>query len=128
MVRIFFAAALAALLSVSAMAEHITLSKTGGFGALKQFYSIPNDAKPVAVINLTESTSYTSVYVTIDGKQYSSATGGGAGDNTNVVCTNADGTKITLNAHFSTYRTYSGSGRGQHWVTHYTLESGSIDR
>ena len=129
MVRFFYAAALAALISVPAMAEHITLSKTGGFGALKQFYSIGNDAQPTAVIDLTESTSYTSVYLTIDGKQYSSPTGGGSSlTNSNIVCTATDGTKVTLNATFSKTTHLVRVGRGQHYVTNWTLESGSIDR
>ena len=79
MKRIITVMVLAALMATPALAERINLSKTGGYGALKQFYNVVNDANPVANITIVESTGYTSVYVTIDGKQYGSPTGGGAG-------------------------------------------------
>ncbi len=102
-------------------ATTIDLYTTGGFGNLNQFHDVGNSAG--ANISIYRSTG---VVVYIDGVAYSAPTGGAATDNVDLVLTNSVGETIVLNAHYSYVRKQVNSGRTHMWVTHWTLESGSI--
>jgi hypothetical protein len=125
MIKILLAAVLSLTVVGAAQAETLTLSETGGFGALKQFYNVNNDAGKT--INLILSTTYTSIYMTIDGVTCSAPTGNG-NPIVNATLSCDDGGWAILNVTFITHRHYVGSGRGQHWVTTWTLNGGTIER
>ena len=112
---------------VSSAQATITLGSKGGFGALKQFYSIPNDAG--ATINLTLSTTYSSIYLTIDGLACSSPVGDPpfATQITNAPLSCSDGSSAILNASFHYTRRYVSSGRAHYYITIWTLDGGTID-
>jgi len=125
MTRFLVAFMLSLTTVVAAQTETITLSQTGGFGALKQFYNVNNDAG--RTINLILSTTYTSIYMTLDDVTCSAPTGNG-NPIVNATLSCDDGSLAILNAMFTTQRHYVGSGRGQHWVTTWTLSGGTIIR
>lgn len=113
----------------SAAAEtRITLGQAAGFGALKQFYNIPNDSGQT--INMTFSTSYPSIYLTIGDLPCSAPAGDPAYatliDNAQVTC--ADGSWAVLNIEFHYTRRYVSSGRAHYYVTSWVLDGGTIDR
>jgi hypothetical protein len=129
---------LALALAASAKAETITLGPDG-CGIIKQCLDIPNDAG--LAINLYGAPQYQwfYVYLTDDAgvttNYYAPVASGLVMDNvvmesfyfpdpldpTNKVFT---GQYITVSGTFSTYRTCTRSGRGQHCSTHYNLNSG----
>lgn len=92
----------AVLLAGAAHADTITLGSQTGFGVLQEFIDVPNDAGVRVDI-------YPAVVI-IDGVSYTK------------------GTLASLELVLTTYRTCTGSGRGQHCSTHYTLISGTIVR
>jgi hypothetical protein len=118
--------ALIAFVDMSSAQTTITLGQKGGFGALKQFYDIPNDAG--ATINLTLSTTYSSIYLTVDGVTCSSPVGDPpfATQIVNAPLSCADGSSAILNASFHYTRRYVSSGRAHYYVTLWTLDGGTL--
>lgn len=100
----------------------ITLSNSD-FGTTKSCPDVHNDAG--ADIAIYANTTHPSVTVILNGVSYV-AESGNANPIQNLTLS-ADGRPaIVLSASWSTFRTYVGTGRGQHWMTHWTLESGTI--
>lgn len=90
------------MVAVAAHADTITLGSKPGFGVLQEYIDVPNDAGVRVDI-------YPAVVI-IDGVSYPT------------------GSLVSVNLNVTTYRSCTGSGRGQHCSTHYTLISGTIVR
>lgn len=128
-----------------AVQDTIVLYRSGGFGGLKQFHNISNST-PDELITIYAS----GIEVILGGdgidlrlsKLYLSPIGANSTTGvTDLVLTRyvfddpnsytwhpVPEDTIVLNMIYSHYTTYSRSGRGQHYTTHWILESGSIIR
>ena len=135
--RIVFALTLC-LVGLGAQAETINLGNSG-CGLARICYSVLNDAAPTpgidgapdapVRIDLYAGPTSSRYALIIDGVVWTSQTSVGFG-NTIAGMSFSDGASsvLILNAVFSTFRTCTVSGRGQHCSTHYTLTTGTVVR
>ena len=123
---------------VSAQAETVNLGNSG-CGLARICYSVLNDAAPApgidgapdtpVRIDLYAGPTSSRYALMIDGVVWTSQTSVGFG-NTIAGMSFSDGASklLTLSAVFTTFRTCTVSGRGQHCSTHYTLTGGTVVR
>ena len=104
-----------ALAAGLAHAETITLSESPGFGYLRQYHNVINDAG--AQIDF-----YAPGVLILDGVHYYEGDG--------ATFTASDGTSVTLfYSEYSIRKQLNGSGRaGYRWITKWTLLGGTIER
>jgi hypothetical protein len=108
-----------ALLGLAARAETIPLVETT-CGAVRNCNNVaaePND------VDLFASTAYSTMTLYVNGVAYT-----GPNAPADVLLYSADGQWARLQTVFSTTRHLVRVGRGQRWVTNYTLLSGSVER
>jgi hypothetical protein len=108
-----------ALFTLAAHAETIPLVETT-CGAVRNCNNVAADPNDV---DLFASTAYSTLTLYVNGVAY-------AGPNTpsDVLLYSADGQWARLQAVFTTSRHLVRVGRGQRWVTTYTLTGGSVER
>jgi hypothetical protein len=108
-----------ALVASIAQAETITLAPTPGFGALKEFFNIPNDAG--LTVTIYSNIAYPTQYLYLDGVMYS-------GPNQGIsVMSDGIGHSLTLTTTYTSHTTCGGSGhQGCHTV--WVLQGNSIVR
>ncbi len=104
-----------------AHADVITLDKTPCFGLTRNCPDISNATGHD--VDYYASTSYSTATMYIDGVAYS-----GPNTPSYASMTNSIGQMIVVQVQFSSYRTCTSSGRGQHCSLHWTVESGTITR
>ncbi len=117
--------------SVALAAGHtITLQNSGCFGALRQCYNVNNvdESAQTHTVNIVTSPSYPSVFVTLDGIQYSSPAGMNGGNGPfNVVLIGPNGEQLSMeNLVFSHTTRYVSSGRAHYYVTTWKVVSGML--
>jgi hypothetical protein len=111
------------LACAAAHAENITLLPST-CGLNRYCLAVASDSAHEILIYATPALP--AVHVLIDGVPYDAASGN-SNLITALVLTNADtGAQIVLSCAFTGTRRYIGSGRGQHWVTAWTLSGGLI--
>ncbi|MGZ5130616.1 MAG: hypothetical protein ACXWJ1_05085 [Caldimonas sp.] len=104
-----------------AHADVISLDKTPCYGLTRNCPDISNAAG--VDVDYYAATSYSTATMYLDGVAYT-----GPNTPSYAAMTNAIGQTIIVQVQFSTYRTCTSSGRGQHCSMHWTVESGTITR
>ena len=99
-----------------ASAETIALAPTPGFGALKEFFNVPNDAG--ATVTIYSNNQYPTQYLYLDGVMYSGPNASPA------VMTDALGHTVTLTTSYTSHTTC----RIHRCVTLWVLQGTSITR
>jgi hypothetical protein len=126
----------AVLLTVSEFANAgvITLGPTD-CGTLKTCTNVPNDAG--VTVNIYGAPQYQWFYVYVGQTEYYVAVPSNQADGVvmesfvfpnpyNPAIKQFTGQYITVTLEFTSYTTYSRSGRGQHYTTHWSLVGGTI--
>lgn len=106
------------LIGLTAQAQTTVTLGPDGCGLNRQCVDIPNDAG--LELSLYSSPTAANQFLFVDSVMYT-------GQNTSPsVMYASDGSYLTLNTAWSTYRTCSSSGRGQHCSTHWQLTGGTV--
>ena len=126
----FIATVLLATLSFAAQAAETITLYPSSCTSTRQCSNVANsDEQGVAHdVDLLASPSYTSIWLSIDGQVFTSPTGGGSGNISAVVLTDAQtGEQVVLTVNFRHWTTVNRSGHN-YYVQHWAIVDGTIQK